>query len=122
MSEEERSPLYVNIYSDFDDDYVFRETKYILADLHKLQQENDNLKKQLEEYENEPLTNRISRIDSVVANIYTQNKNQQKEFVNWLKLMSKMYEEEYKDVDVAEHYNCVLAKYKEIIGGENEKI
>ena len=42
---------------------------------------------------------------------------EQKEFIEWLEAMSIMYENEYKDIDVAEHYNCVLLKYKEIIGG-----
>ena len=27
-----------------------------------------------------------------------------------------MYENEYKDIDIAGHYNCVLTKNKEIIG------
>ena len=44
--------------------------------------------------------------------------NQQKEFIEWLEAMSKMYENEYKDIDIACHYNCVLAKYKEIIGDD----
>ena len=44
------------------------------------------------------------------------NKIQQQEFIKWLKAMSKMYEEEYKDIDIAEHYNCVLQKYLETIG------
>lgn len=46
---------------------------------------------------------------------------QQKEFIEWLEAMSIMYENEYKDIDAAENYNCVLKKYKEIIGDkENE--
>ena len=43
---------------------------------------------------------------------------QQKEFIEWLKAMSIMYENEYKDIDTAEHYKCVLKKYKEIIGDD----
>lgn len=47
--------------------------------------------------------------------------SQQKEFIEWLEAMSIMYENEYKDIDAAENYNCVLKKYKEIIGDkENE--
>ena len=47
---------------------------------------------------------------------FTNNKKQQQEFIEWLEAMSKMYENEYKDIDIAEHYNCVLTKYKELIG------
>lgn len=51
--------------------------------------------------------------DSLVQKVATQ----QKEFIEWLEAMSRMYENEYKDIDTAENYNCVLQKYKEIIGG-----
>lgn len=86
--------------------------------------ENQELKKQLEEMKNEPLTNRISRIDSVVANIYDQNKNQQKEFIEY---MTKTIEElECDNVDDEEMkgyliqridtFKEILSKYQEIIG------
>lgn len=56
---------------------------------------------------------------------HLQDKNnnletQQKEFIEWLEAMSVMYENEYKDIDVADHYNCALQKYKEIIGVSDE--
>ena len=44
--------------------------------------------------------------------------NQQKEFIEWLEAMNIMYKNEYKDIDTAEHYNCVLQKYKSIIGDD----
>ena len=44
--------------------------------------------------------------------------NQQKEFIKWLEAMNRMYQNEYKDIDAAEHYNCVLQKYKSIIGDD----
>ena len=44
--------------------------------------------------------------------------NQQKEFIEWLEAMNRMYQNEYKDIDTAEHYNCVLQKYKSIIGDD----
>ena len=46
--------------------------------------------------------------------------NQQKEFIELLEVMNRMYQNEYKDIDAAEHYNCVLQKYKEIIGDDKE--
>lgn len=51
MNEEERSNLYIYTYSDLDDDFIFAETKYTLGDLHKLQQENKQLKGSLQTYE-----------------------------------------------------------------------
>lgn len=74
--------------------------------------ENQELKKQLEEYENEPLTNKISRIDCVVSNIYSRNKIQQKEFINYLENMLDDENDIFSVVRVKE----ILQKYKEIIG------
>lgn len=54
--------------------------------------------------------------DNFVQKVETQ----QKEFIKWLEDMSIMYENEYKDIDIADHYNCVLKKYKEIIGVSDE--
>ena len=45
MNEEEKSNLYVYVYSDYEEDFIFKELKYTLADLHKLQQENQELNK-----------------------------------------------------------------------------
>ena len=87
----------------------------------KLLKEIQQLKKQLEDTNEElelvrcDLHNRTSERDSYYRNIEIIE-NQQKEFIEWLEAMSKMYENEYKDIDIAGHYNCVLIKYKEIIG------
>ena len=48
MSEEEKSNLYVYVYSDYEEDFIFKELKYTLADLHKLQQENQQLKEEFD--------------------------------------------------------------------------
>lgn len=87
----------------------------------QLEKENQELKKQLEKcYCNR--TDCVGRIkdskkyDSLVQTQETQ----QKEFVKWLEDMSIMYENEYKDIDVAEHYKCVLQKYKKLIGVSDE--
>ena len=80
----------------------------------ELQQENQELKKQLEK--------KYSKIGTLTNEVlYEENTkliNQQKEFIEWLEAMNRMYQNEYKDIDTAEHYNCVLQKYKEIIGGK----
>lgn len=82
-----------------------------------IEEENEELKKQLE--------NKYEKVGTLTNEIlYEENTkliNQQKEFINWLKAMSKMYEEQYEDIDIAEHYNCVEQKYKEIIGVSDEK-
>ena len=89
------------------------------------EKENQELKKQLEEnrlnHKQLKDLEKTQLLNSYQAEKLIKLNNQQKEFINWLKAMSKMYEEEYKDIDVAEHYNCVLQKYKEIIGVSDEK-
>ena len=80
----------------------------------RLINKNQELKKQLEEYENEPLTNKISRIDCVVSNIYSRNKTQQKEFISYLENMLDNENDIFSVVRVKD----VLSKYKSIIGGK----
>lgn len=87
----------------------------------KLKEENQRLKKQLENcYCNRTdCSGRIKNskvYDSLVQKVETQ----QKEFIEWLEAMSIIYENDYKDIDTAEHYNCVLNQYKEIIGVSDE--
>lgn len=84
----------------------------------KLYNENRELKKQLEEERN-----KVREYSYKLSNFRCEEtyENQQKEFIEWLEAMCIMYENEYKDVDVANHYNCVLEKYKEIIGVSDEK-
>ena len=93
--------------------------------------EYKELKKQVEEYENEPLTNKISRIDCVLSKIYSQNKTQQQEFIKYLEDETKEVE---KTIEMLSDTNScripnlkykgntlkeILQKYKEIIG-END--
>ena len=100
--------------------------------------ENQELKSQLagtthcfDEEEHRKLKDEIKKLERIIelchldaketlATINYEQESQQKEFIEWLEAMSKMYENEYKDIDIAGHYNCVLAKYKEIIGGKYE--
>ena len=88
----------------------------VLSEIENLQQENKELKKQVEEYENEPLTNKISRIDCVVSNIYSRNKTQRKEFIKYLENML----DDENDIFSVVRVKDVLQKYKEIIGVSNE--
>ena len=81
-----------------------------------LLKENQELKKQLEENKDKINWYENFEINKTIDELRIKHNNQQKEFIGWLEAMSKMYENEYKDIDIAGHYNCVLAKYKEIIG------
>ena len=40
-------------------------------------------------------------------------KDKIKDLEEWLEAMASMYENEYKDVNVSEHYKCMLHKLKE---------
>ena len=124
---------------DYSKHYIQGSDHYLIPkdDLAELVEKNQKLKQQLDKYENEPLTSKISRIDSVVSNIYSQNKTQQKEFIKYLEneieqktpnVRWKYYNEEwFCDYDV-ENPACievqptnkvlkeVLQKYKQIIG------
>ena len=80
--------------------------------------ENQELKKQLEENKDKINWYENFEINKTIDKLRIKHNNQQKEFIEWLEAMSKMYENEYKDIDIAGHYNCVLAKYKETIGDD----
>lgn len=102
----------------------------------EIQKENQELKSQLagtthcfDEEEHRKLKDEIKKLERIIelchldaketlTTINYEQETQQKEFIEWLETMNRMYQNEYKDIDTAEHYNCVLQKYKEIIGGE----
>ena len=90
---------------------VFKE---LFNEMVNWKEEIRQLKKQLTTYK---ILHRDCNIDNIknISKI-DEKETQQKEFIEWLEAMSKMYENEYKDIDIAGHYNCVLTKYKEIIG------
>ena len=46
--------------------------------------------------------------------LYQSLKKQKEELRSWLEAIKTMYENEYKDVDTAEHYNSVLSKLNEL--------
>ena len=96
-------------------------TRWIDSTIEELKRENQELKKQLEENKDKINWYENFEINKTIDKLRLKHNNQQKEFIGWLEAMSKMYENEYKDIDIAGHYNCVLAKYKEIIGGLNDK-
>ena len=112
MGEEEKSNLYVYVYSDYEEDFIFKESKYTLADLHKLQQENQELKKQLEEINNFISKAGFVNIQQFMLD-YCAKVEQQKEFIECL-------EKEIVDsrAGSGQQYYAQnhLRLYKEIIG------
>ena len=86
----------------------------------ELSKENQELEKQLEEINKMIEKCGFVNIEQVMLN-YCGLLTQQKEFIEWLETMNRMYQNEYKDIDTAEHYNCVLQKYKSIIGASDDK-
>lgn len=90
---------------------------YAITDfMRNLEQENNQLKEQLEK--------KYEKIGTLTSEIlYEENTKLQsvlKDLRSWLEAMVKIYENEYKDVNAAEHYNSVLSKLNELEGGKNE--
>ena len=130
MNEEE---FIVKFYSCDDEEQFLKD---VYHNLNCLQQENQQLKIQIsareEAYRKLDETNKVLSRELTKDNILKQEHlttccgipigdipkliTQQKEFIEWLEAMNRMYQNEYKDIDAAEHYNCVLQKYKSIIG------
>ena len=91
-----------------------------------LKEENDKLKKQLEDTNEElelvrcDLHNRTSERDGYYRNI-EMLENQQKEFIKWLENYLELFD--YDNIDEQAGYDMIeeiLQKYKEIIGGKDE--
>lgn len=119
-------------------------TNELLARIELLEEENQQLKKQLEisETNEETYYLEIKGIaealelneNSIVEDIYQKIlglKNQQKEFIDWLENEienCKYGEENYADGDDMSYHNEnelrkeILSKYKEIIGEKDEEI
>ena len=123
-----------------------QEIKNILRSYDELQNQNQELKKQLEEYENE-----LEKADSITQscifngkkeseisyrkclNMLEKHKNQQKEFINYLEDLIKFYKnrDSYMVVDIHGSYDLnnielelleeILQKYKETIGVSDDE-
>ena len=113
-----------NEYDNFEDYCTLRET----FDPFEIFYENQELKKQLEEYKNE-----LGKADSITQscifngkkeseisyrkclNMLEKHKNQQKEFINWL-----IENESLDDYCNETTFTYIREKYEEIIGVEDE--
>ena len=75
----------------------------------------------LDHKNNENVTFNLSDNDTRILLTYIEVLQQEnarlkdkfKDLEEWLEAMASMYENEYKDVDVSEHYKCMLHKLKE---------
>ena len=110
--EEERK--YENAVSDYETTMFEKEQLNSLVN--SCQEEIRQLKKQLEDANEKIILLQAS--EPMLEWKKELEENQQKEFIEWLEAMNIMYKNEYKDIDTAEHYNCVLQKYKSIIGDD----
>ena len=78
--------------------------------LNEKEEENQSLKKQLEEYKHKGLYNTCLPYSTGYKKAIKEKENQQKEFINWL--------EENYEITQDIWYIKILNKYKEIIGGK----
>lgn len=118
-----------NEYDNFEDYCTLRET----FDPFEIFYENQELKKQVEEYQQE-----LEKADSITQscifngkkeskisyrkclNILDKKETQQKEFIEYLKHQVKL-QEELNDIHLATGFEEILQKYKEITRGKDEK-
>ena len=82
-------------------------------------EEIERLNKRIEELENEPLTNKISRIDSVVANIYREDKEKDKEIERLHSIIKEVRDFANGIVDSGEDFDGFGLKLLEILDKEN---
>lgn len=125
-----------NYYSNVPIKCIFEDLVIDINEIKKLTNENQSLKKQLEDNKNKYNTRLINQISENIepdcedfylaeieekSNEYDKLKNQQKEFIEYLEDKEKQY-----DVigDPINSGTClgILRKYKEIIGVANEKV
>ena len=105
-------------YDYFDDNELEHclddDIKQLLKNIKKLQQENQELKKQLEELK----YSGSCSFANICKNVKVANYNKQKEFIEWLESESK---ELIRDAGYHQRICLkILSKYKEIIGGNNK--
>ena len=98
---------------------VQKAIKQLQQENKKYKEENQELKKQLKESKDNYncLLKQKEQFEYIMSK-QVDYQGQQKEFIEWLEAMNRMYQNEYKDIDAAEHYNCILQKYKSIIGDD----
>ena len=116
-------------------DYAHKDTRTIVVDevemstsltaveIASLQQENQELKKQLDGINEERtyLYNKLSaekeQLNILVNSCLEEKETQQKEFIEYLEYQVKL-QEKLNDIHLATGFEEILSKYKEIIGDD----
>lgn len=133
-----------NYYSNVPIKCIFEDLVIDINEIKKLTNENQSLKKQLEDNKNKYNTRLINQISENIepdcedfylaeieekSNEYDKLKNRQKEFIEYLEneinkwhhnYDSNTYEYELEEPTAEDYANEILQKYKEIIGGKDE--
>ena len=81
----------------------------------QLQQENQELKKQLEEYKHKGLYNTCLPYSTGYKKAIKEKENQQKEFIEWLTNEANINPYDISDYTYEDIINTILSKYYEII-------
>lgn len=102
-------------------DYLVTPTEgdLLLSYIKELRQENQELKKQLEEAQKNIILLQASELNQCWNIKKALEENQQKEFIEYLESYLKLFDN--KDTSEEGYYDCIeeiLSKYKEIIGGK----
>ena len=87
--------------------------------INELEQENQELKKQLEEANEKILLLQVS--EPMLEYKKALEKNQQKEFIEWLTNETNINPYDISDYVYENIINTILSKYNEIIGGKDDK-
>ena len=103
-------------HDDYTSEISYKKQKILWNHIKELQRENQELKSELELYENGVYySSELDKKDKEIEEL----KNQQKEFIEWLEKESK---ELIRDAGYHQRICLdILEKYKEIIGGKYEE-
>ena len=100
-----RNPRVIWQNNDYPDEYTFRDVD--IVNVFQLQQENQELRKQLEEYKRlgfKHLSDKRNKLE-----------NQQKEFIEYLENEKNIYLYDISDYTYKDIINTILSKYEDII-------
>ena len=85
------------------------------CDYLRLEKENEELKKQFEEYKHKGLYNTCLPYSTGYNKAIKEKENQQKEFIEWLENEKNIYPYDISDYTYEDIINTILSKYYEII-------
>ena len=103
-------------HDDYTSEFSYKKQKILWGYIKELQQENQELKEQLELYENDVYySSELDKKDKKIEKL----KNQQKEFMEWLEKMSKKLFQD-GEYGISATYGFIFSRYKEIIGDKDE--